>query len=400
MRSFQILFLALIAVATVDAQGRGGGSCVGVHRSVVSRNSTDSTIRQQTIYRMGQNTILRHESYRFEDYQVDIYHPETVGDHFHQQSTKQFSGTGPESAEPQHSGLALFESVINSSVNLAVKSYIDRRNWSENFVEQLKDIAHKYASWSTYVTVKDLQTEGQPVVGTIRFISAPYTFAQNVRTGQVLVGNYDRAPETLVARPETGSLKKSLLPMEEILGIQLDRPAVNSPWTFTLNNGDPHRIGAGVMTEPGNFVITKGLHDSQLVLSLLAAECYTYLFRQAPGMTSLIPGWAGSAPTLVTYGDPLSQRMYRSISFHALENIQLGPEHISSNYRVLATNPSAFAAAFVNSPVNRKLVTTHIAQLKAEADQVIEHDLFPFEAWNSESSRFSPRLSTKDLKGR
>jgi hypothetical protein len=335
---------------------------------------------------------LRVETYRLGEYEVVGYYPELINEtprHWTPDSV--LVNKSLDSAAVQN-----FKKTVTEAFEFAAENYKSRRDFE--FIDQLKRSASENASWSSYVVVRHLGLPGSPVVGTIRFIAAPYIFVKELKSSKVWVGDLDIDPFSLISRKNSFDLVKSLLPMEKLLGVTLPRPAAGQGVRYTDSSGNSYLLGSGVLIEPGNFAVSKGSFDRRVVLSLLSAEFYLYLFRQTSAQASVVPMLNHQQTTIYTYGDIISQRMYQSISFKNIPDIVLqDPYFLEKNYKVLATSPAEISDAFLLSPLSRNLPESLIQDLKNAADEFIQESLSEFFAWMPAHARSQKVLNLEKL---
>ncbi|MFN7906001.1 MAG: hypothetical protein ACK5P5_12540, partial [Pseudobdellovibrionaceae bacterium] len=178
------------------------------------------------------------------------------------------------------------------AVELAIENYRQRRGWTEELYQKLRKIVSTDMHRSIYYKVTDASQSGNPVVGSLRLIAAPYVVIKSSVSGEHVVSfegltnfirNFEFAGlETLAKR-----FPPMQLPMEHILGIQLPRESQGVGYSARTQN-ETFTFTLGMIIEPGNFVVDHTHPRREEILLMLyekLAETHYTESAFTPGFT-------------------------------------------------------------------------------------------------------------------
>ena len=195
---------------------------------------------------------------------------------------------------------------IDDNVDFAIENYQERRDWTPEIHQDLRDLAHKYYALSTYVSVYAKTPAGGKgqMLGSIRLISSGkdwqhLEFANFPDPTQLSGLDWrDGFPANLL----------SLIPVEDEFGVFVRRPVAPIP-PYEVEGMTLAQVD-GEAQEPGNWAIRKGTSKRVFV------ETLVHLLRAIaePGNT---PDYNLRGKILYTWGDPTSLRLYRRLGFTA-----------------------------------------------------------------------------------
>jgi hypothetical protein len=396
-------FRALLAVTIILSAEASTATCEHSFKLAESSNKKNSTEKSIQFLRITDTSHLRIEVYRLGNLEVAVHRVEVIPvsmEELVRGKTNTNQAVPPlEAAEAKR----IFTNIKDESVDLAIGQYRLRRGWKEPFFTELREAADSYLAWSTYISVRDKALPDSPLIGVLRFISAPYTFVKRKSDGVTWVGDYNVDPFQIINAKQDQPIIDSILPMEKILGIRLPRPARESSYSFRGRDGEVYSIGIGVLEEPGNLVVLKESEHSQTALAILGAESYLYFQRPTQAVSGVNSFDSIKQPTVFTYGNRASRMMYDSLGYQPFSAFSLDSDQLKyPGYQVLAISKNDALKTFINSVESRGVDLKLHRYLKEKIDDFRDNSVYPYFIWEPENGRSlpGPRLSDYISTGR
>ena len=287
------------------------------------------------------------------------------------------SGTGL-AVHDDPSAVALYRTVVQASINQVISAERQRREFSEDQLVQLADGAREHEGRTTYV----ITVEDGKIIGSLRFISAPYIYAINRRTREIRMGNPEHSIVALVqALPPP--ILTSLLLMERILNIQLPRPTFATTVQLRDESGEEWELGSNSLTEPGSLFIEPQAANRAELLAVFAYQYVLYLYRNDPGPP---PIEGQNAITHFTWAEgDVGLRLHSLNGFHALAD----QPAVSDGVIVLGASSRHLEEKFFSDRSDKRLPKELLERLKAAATDAIAAS-YPRFAWTLESPLHPP----------
>lgn len=176
------------------------------------------------------------------------------------------------SADP--SRYKLFERVSELFIDFVIKSFTERRNWSEDLRAQVTKQAAKYAPRSMFI----LYREWKEIKGTLKIV-------------------------------EASEQNKEELPVDENLGVSLP-------------------FNGGLKYEVGNFALNKSINKEGFV------DCFMQLMLHA-GKSMNRPNHIPNQPMYFAYTEANSIKMYTGLGFHLIPGFEGNINKYGTDWKIL-----------------------------------------------------------------